>query len=409
MSNTVSTTIPDRNIWLIYAAILVLGLAYGISLALTALQLDAAGFGKHEIGTLATIFASGIVLLSLPIGRVIGVLSAKTTLVACLLVYAACVSAFPFQTQYANVGMLRFFDGASSVGIWVSCETILLSRAAPERKALVMSLYAMAMALGYLGGAVIAKGIYALTGSMPDAFLTSGAIALVAALLVLLRLDRDAPVRAPRTDEQAASETTTEAIVRRIKTSCFAAFSYGYFQASVVLFLPLFLIEQKGIPKAYTILVPAIFSLGMLLFTSYAGRLGDRFGQLRVMRLLATVGTAMILGFVLLSTWTPMCIAIFVAGASLASISPLSLALQGRSVEPRDYGRATALYNTFYAGGMLLGPPISSFIFERRGGEAMLIHLALLWASFVLFASWFAKDDPAAVRGDAPAELEGAR
>ena len=100
---------------------------------------------------------------------------------------------------------------------------------------------------------------------------------------------------------------------------------------------------------------------------------------------------------------------IFVAGASLASISPLSLALQGRSVEPCDYGRATALYNTFYAGGMLLGPPISSFIVERRGGEAMLIHLALLWASFVLFALWFAKDDPAAVRGAAPAQLERAR
>jgi MFS family permease len=400
----VSTTIPDRNIWLIYAAILVLGLAYGISLALTALQLDAVGFGKHEIGTLATIFASGIVLLSLPMGRVIGALSAKTTLVACLLVYAACVSAFPYQTQYASVGALRFFDGASSVGIWVACETILLSRAAPERKALVMSLYAMAMALGYLGGAVIAKGIYAATGSMTDAFLTSGAIAVLSALLVMLRLERDAPVRAPVAPAEAASHTTAGAILLRIKTSCFAAFSYGYFQASVVLFLPLFLIEQKGIPKAYTILVPAIFSLGMLLFTSYAGRLGDRFGQLRVMRLLAAVGTLMILGFVLLSSWTPMCIAIFVAGASLASISPLSLALQGRSVEPRDYGRATALYNTFYALGMLIGPPISSFFFERRGGEAMLIHLALLWASFVLFALWFAKDDPAAVSGEARAD-----
>jgi hypothetical protein len=34
----------------------------------------------------------------------------------------------------------------------------------------------------------------------------------------------------------------------------------------------------------------------------------------------------------------------------------------------------------------------------------MLIHLALLWASFVLFALWFAKDDPAAVSGEARAD-----
>jgi len=37
----VKSRIPDRNIWLIYGAIFVLGLAYGDSIALTALHLDA--------------------------------------------------------------------------------------------------------------------------------------------------------------------------------------------------------------------------------------------------------------------------------------------------------------------------------------------------------------------------------
>ena len=43
--------IPDRNIWLIYAAIFVLGLAYGDSIALTSLHLDARGFSKAQIGS----------------------------------------------------------------------------------------------------------------------------------------------------------------------------------------------------------------------------------------------------------------------------------------------------------------------------------------------------------------------
>jgi hypothetical protein len=87
-----------------------------------------------------------------------------------------------------------------------------------------------------------------------------------------------------------------------------------------------------------------------------------------------------------------------VAGAVLASISPVSLALQGHIAEPRDYSRSNAIYNVFYASGMLLGPPLSSVIFEQHGGEAMLIHLAALWAGFVAFSLLFAKDDPSVAR-----------
>jgi hypothetical protein len=45
---------------------------------------------------------------------------------------------------------------------------------------------------------------------------------------------------------------------------------------------------------------------------------------------------------------------------------------------------------------MLLGPPISSALFDRHGGAVMLYHLAALWAAFVVFTWVFAKDDPAA-------------
>jgi MFS family permease len=79
-------------------------------------------------------------------------------------------------------------------------------------------------------------------------------------------------------------------------------------------------------------------------------------------------------------------------------MSPLSLALQGVAVTPRDYPRANAYYNAFYGAGMLLGPPISGFLFAREGGAAMLYHLAALWAGFVLCTIFWYRDDPAARR-----------
>ena len=87
------------------------------------------------------------------------------------------------------------------------------------------------------------------------------------------------------------------------------------------------------------------------------------------MRVLGGFGTLMILGFVFLDAFALMAVAVFIAGATLASISPVSLALQGVVTTPRDYSRSNSAYNTFYAAGMLLGPWISSLIYAARGGD----------------------------------------
>jgi MFS family permease len=399
----VRNRIPDRNIWLVFLASFLLGTAYGDSIALTALHLDAIGFTKSQIGSLAAWFAGGIVVMSLPAGALVRRFSARKTLVTCLAGYAVAVALFPFQTTYARVAAVRFVDGMCSVGIWVSCETILLSRSSMQNKAFVTSLYAMAIALGYAAGGGVARGLLSLT-SMTWAFVAAGAIALAATALLAVRLDPDKVEGDPHPAAEGGGATGSEEGARltgsqlawRIKTSCFGTFAYGYFQASVVLFLPLYLVEHKHVPLERTVLMPAIFALGMLIFANQAGRLGDRFGHLLLMRVLAAVGTLMVLGFVFLDAWFAMGAAIFVAGATLASISPVSLALQGHIAEPRDYARSNAIYNAFYAAGMLLGPPISSLLFDRFSGGVMLYHLAGLWAAFTIFTVVFAKDDPAA-------------
>jgi MFS family permease len=388
--------VRDPNIRLVYLAVFLLGTAYGISIAVIALHLDARGFTKSDIGQLAAFFASGIVAMSLPVGVLLRRFSAKTTLTASLIGYAVTVGIFPLLHSYSAIALARLFDGAFSVGIWVSCETILLMRADEDNKAYVTSLYAVAIAVGYVVGPLAARPIaHAL--SVEAAFFVAAAIAALSGLVVLVRLDRDPP-GVHREESTSASrgrrEPATQLIVR-IKTSCFATFAYGYFQASVVLFLPLYLVESKGIPREMTILIPAFFAAGMLLFSNAAGRLGDRVGHLLVMRVLGAIGLTTILAFVFLDSFAPMAMAVFAAGATLASISPVSLALQGVVAPKHDYSRANAIYNVFYAAGMLLGPPASSVIFRRFGGAVMLYHLAALWMAFVVFATLFAADDPA--------------
>ena len=395
--------IPDRNIWIIYASILLLGIAYGISIAVLAIHLDAHGIPKLAMGALAAAFALGIVSFSLPAGMSVQRFGAKRTLLVALAGYATCVSVFPFLTTTAALSIARFFDGAFSVAIWVSAETALLSRADKANKAFVMSLYAMSLAIGYICGPILATFVVKAAGTGAT-FVVAGVLACAAATVVLLRYDGSGGRRAENENEREhehehAGRPTVAAIVWKIKTSCLATFSYGYFQASVVLFLPLYLIESKAIPERHTILITAFFAAGMLASSAWVSRLGDRHGHLRVMRTLGAIGGVMVASFVLLGSFAAMCGAVFVAGATLAAISPVSLALQGVVMNKRDLGRANAFYNAAYAAGMLLGPPISSLFFTRLGGAAMLIHLAALWAFFVAFTVVFAADDPHRAQG----------
>jgi MFS family permease len=404
--------IPDRNVRLIYASIFLLGVAYGVPIALSSLILKRRGFSAEDIGTLAAFFAGGIVALSLPMGAIIRRFSARRTLIVSLVGYALTVGSFPFVRSYPQFAAIRVIDGMCSVGIWVACETILLSRADRRYKAFVVSLYAIAMGLGYVVGPVMAHAITHFT-SMENSFVAAGFLALSSAALVTAKLDPDVqdnhhahPV--PEPTPQEASEhaalrsghpvptptTSNVELLTRIRTSCFATFAYGYFQASVVLFLPLHLIQSKGIPEPKTILIPAFFAGGMLALSNFTARVGDRHGHLLLMRALGAVGTVMVLGFVWINSFELMCAAVFVAGSTLASISPVSLALQGAVVAPTDYSRANAIYNAFYASGMLFGPIVSGAIFSRIGGVPMLLHLAVLWFVFVVFALIFRRDDP---------------
>lgn len=389
--------IPDDNVWLVYAATLLVAFAYGMSVSVLGLFLDQRGFSKTEVGNLAVWFALGIVLLSLPMGPITRRFSAKRTLVACLGGYAVTVSVFPHLPTFASIAPVRFLDGAFSVGVWVASEMTLLARARDEVKAFATSLYAIAMAMGYVVGPLLAKLVLTFA-PMEMVFEVAGVLALLSCLLVAWRLDPDpAAMHAPPEDTgRAGDEPSAAAILWSIKTSCFATFAYGYFQATAVLFLPIYLVGDKGVAPEDTILVTALFALGMLLFANPAGRLGDRLGHLAVMRGLGLVGLGAVVTFVYIHAFAGLGAAVFVAGATLAAISPVSLALQGVVTEKRNLHRAGAIYNVFYAGGMLLGPPISSRIYDAWGGSPMLLHIAALWAAFVLFTVVFRRDDPRA-------------
>ncbi len=396
------TRLRDRNLWRLYAGTLLIGIAFGISVSLTPLHLKASGLSKVQIGWVATFFALGLVVCSLPVGAIVRRFSARATLVASVLGYALCVTAFPHRSTVLGTGLIRFLDGSFSVGLFVCCETIILSRSPREHKAFATSVYAMALSSGLVIGPLVAKPLLG-HSSMSFAFLCSGVLALVAALYLAFALDPDTAelheddAIAVAAGSSPASEPEGS-ILWRIKTSCAATFTFGYFQSSVVVLLPIYMMEVKNVPESDTILMSAFFAGGMLLFSNLVGRIADRVGHLRVIRVLGTIGLVTISSFVFLDSFIAMCISFLIGGATLASISPVSLALQGVVTRPSEYSRANAYYNASYALGMLIGPPIASAVYQQVSGKAMILQFVAIYIAFVIFTVVFANDDPAARR-----------
>ena len=196
--------IPDPNVFRVYWATIALGIAYGIAISVLGVYLAERGFEKRDIGRLAAVFAFGIMAMSLPMSALIKRFSAKATLAAAFIGYSITVSAFPLLDDFAAISAVRFLDGACSVGVWVSSETILLQRARREHKAFVTSLYAIAVACGYIVGPLLAS---AWTARLPlaHAFWLSGVIALGAGLYAALRIDRDLPLETDPVPASAAA------------------------------------------------------------------------------------------------------------------------------------------------------------------------------------------------------------
>lgn len=388
--------IPDRNLWVLYLVTWVLATAYGLALATTPLVLQERSFDDAEIGWTASAFGAGIVSFAIPSGWIIRRFSARTTLAVCIAGYASMIAVFPFLPELWQCALCRYFDGAFSVGVWISCETLLLLRARTEHKAFATSLYAIATGLGYFVGGGLCWALVPWMG-IRAVFVLAASVALVSAILAAVMLEPDPAALHEEIRDARGSASARDwlDLAWRIKTSSVATFCTGFFQASVVLFLPLYLHEIKGVPERETTLVTAVSAFGMLLVSNLAGRIGDRRGHLLVSRTLAVIGVIVMLSFIPLTDFGIMLAAVLIGGGCLASIPPLSLALQGAIARPPEYARSNSIFNLFFASGLLSGPLVTGQLSHSLGRTAILYVFAGLWSAWVLFSWVFRRDDPA--------------
>jgi MFS family permease len=395
----------DRHSRLIYASVILLGVAMSVAFSVIGSYFRSLGLKEEPIGFLAAILATGGLLASLPLGSVIRKLGAKVTLIVALAGFAGATALLPQLRSYPAMAATRFVEGACTVAIWVSYETLLLALKSPGQRAGASSLYAVALMIGYAVGPLLTPAVLAF-GRVSLAFSVSGVLSLCNALLVWVFVKTDAVAGhvasggmepTSRVTAHPSRAMPLTSVAWRVKTSCFAMFASGYLKASLVLFLPLYLLESRSLAPSQPPVILACYAAGWLPFAAVGVRLSNRYGHLLLMRLLGAAGGFALTGFLFAGSFLEMCTFAALAGASLNAVVPIGMALQGNIVGSAGYSRASVISNGFYAAGTLIGPLLTGAVYARSGGGAIL-HIAALWLAFAFLCTLAANDDPARYR-----------
>jgi MFS transporter, DHA1 family, solute carrier family 18 (vesicular amine transporter), member 1/2 len=338
------------------------------------------GASPTVIGLLFASFGVTLVTVSMPMGAISDRIGRKPPMVGGLLALAAASVLFAFAESLPWLFAARLVQGASDAVTWVVGFALIADLYRPEERGRVMGLVMSGTNLAFMGGPTIGGWLYETGGiRLPFLFVAGLALVGVAAFAWL-----DVP------DKLSAREKVPVGVVLRVPAvaACVAAVTAASATVSMLEpVLPLYLTARLGIGPAR---IGYLFGVGAVASTvlhPIYGALVNRVGSRR-MTVIGLVLVAALLPILSLATSYQTAIVYYVicAGTISMIITP-SLAYMAEATAMAgagSFGVGYGLYNVAWGAGLLGGPALSGFLFERMGFG----WLMLIWAPPLLTVAW---------------------
>ncbi|MBI2320527.1 MAG: MFS transporter [Chloroflexi bacterium] len=196
---------------------------------------------------------------------------------------------------------------------------------AGARKASGMSLFAVGGNLGFAAGPALVGALLVAFGRPGVLGLFALATAIPALFLVVApRLPKTPPSRAPGAPSAAAPQRPSAGRPMALLVAVIASRQWA--QANLLTFVPLYVVTYLHESPALASQLLAVLSLGSVVGTLVAGRLGDRFGPRPVIATSLFVATPLLL-LLFVVAGPAMFAVIFLAGAALVMALSLSVVL----------------------------------------------------------------------------------
>jgi MFS family permease len=356
----------------VIATVTVAGIGLSLSVTLIAVRLAEAHYSARAIG-LHPAASALIGLATAPfvpwLARQFGL---RRVLIAALLLGAACLAGFALTSGYWPWLAIRSVYGVALTILFILGEFSINTAAWPERRGLVLGIYATAIAAGFAAGPLVLAAIGA-GGSMP--FIVAALLSLVAALPISLA-DVDArPAPAPE-------RLHLWAILREAPAATTAAFIYGAIESSAFGLFPVFALRE-GFGAGAAAVATAIFALGNAVFQIPTGLATDRFGRRRLLILIGGLGAlgALILPLAARDAYAAYVALLFVWSGIVGGLYAVGLTSLATGYSGAALARANAAYILLYSAGTLVGPPFFGACLDLAPA-GLFIALAAVLALF---------------------------
>jgi DHA1 family solute carrier family 18 vesicular amine transporter 1/2 len=337
------------------------------------------GASPTMIGLLFASFGVTLLIVSIPMGAVSDRMGRKAPLVGGMLALAAATLLFAYSNGLVWLFAARLVQGAADAVTWVVGFALIADLYGPDERGRVSGIVMSGTSASVMIGPTIGGWLYE-AGGIRAPFLTVAVLAaLAAAGFVFLNIE------APR----AATEEVPLGVVLRSPAVAICAAVVVAVSATISMLepvLPLFLEATLGLGPARVGLLFGSGAVASTILHPIYGRLADRWGGRRLM-MTGLLLVACVLPLLSITVSYPLTIAFFVLNTmAMALVITPSLTYMAEAVASAgagSFGVGYGLYNMAWGVGLLGGPALSGFVFERIG----FARLTLVWAPALLIVT----------------------
>jgi DHA1 family solute carrier family 18 vesicular amine transporter 1/2 len=337
------------------------------------------GASPTMIGLLFASFGVTLLTVSIPMGAVSDRVGRKAPMVGGLFALAAATLLFAYADGLPWLFAARLVQGAADAITWVVGFALIADRYGPDERGRVSGVVMSGTSVAFMVGPSIGGWMYE-AGGIRAPFLLVAGLAILGAL-GFVWLDIPPPV--------AETEPVAVRVVLRSRPVAVCAAVVVAISATLTMeepVLPLFLNARLGLGPARLGLLFACGAVASSILHPVYGRLADRWGGRRMM-LTGLPLVACVLPLINLTWSYPSTFGFFVLNTmAVAMVITPSLTFMAEAVAGAgagSFGVGYGLYNMAWGAGLLCGPAVAGFVFERAG----FAWLTLLWAPMLLVVS----------------------
>lgn len=369
---TTKTSILSGTLIAALATVGVCDVAFGLTLQLQPLLMEARGIPAWLIGLNTAAGAAGVLLAGPLLPRIIARLGGRQVTFTAILVIAFCLAAMALLPPPWWWFPLRFALGAAIGTLFTVSETWVLTVATNENRGRIMGIYTSMLSVTFAVGPII----------LPFTGTEGLAPWLICIVFVLLGLIPLLFVRIRDVSEDGGHGNIFAVIGRApLLFGCIAAATV--FDSVIISFFSIFA-TRNGVPLADASNMLAAGIIAGVVFFYPLGLWADRWSKNGVVVICAaaTVASCVLLAPLLQTPliW-PLVVFIFCAAFGVYVVA---LALIGDVFKGRDMVAASAAVAAMWGVGGIVGPPIAGRVIDSFGINSFPLTLSGFYALLLL-------------------------